>query len=46
MHLENDSLQIMIGSETDNIIKEFFQSLLTRYQIELETLVKGSDLIV
>ena len=27
----------MIGNKTDNIIKEFFQLLLTIYQISLET---------
>ena len=34
---------IMIGNNTDEIIKEFFHSLLLRYQIGLEESLKGGD---
>ena len=33
----------MIGNNTDEIIKEFFHSLLLRYQIGLEESLKGGD---
>ena len=33
----------MMGSETDKIIKELFESLLQRYQEGLEESVKGSE---
>ena len=32
MHTKSDNIDIMIGSETDEIIKELFESLLQRYQ--------------
>ena len=35
----------MIGNNTDEIIKEFFHSLLLRYQICLEESLKGGDFI-
>ena len=35
----------MISNETDKIIIELFQSLLTRYQIGLETSMKGRDFV-
>ena len=34
--------EIMIGNNTNEIINELFSSLLTRYQISLETSMKGS----
>ena len=42
MHSRSDNIEIMIGDKTDEIIKEIFQSLLTRYQTSLETSMKGS----
>ena len=36
MHTKSDNIEIMMGSETDEIIEEIFQSLLQRYQEGLE----------
>ena len=35
----------MIGKETDDAIKELFQSFLSRYQIDLEKSMKGNDFV-
>ena len=32
MHTKSNNIEIMVGSETDEIIKELFKSLLQRYQ--------------
>ena len=45
MHAKSDNIEIMIGSETDEIIKELFKSLLQRYQEGLEESMKGSEFI-
>ena len=37
MNLKSDDIEIMVGNKIDDIIKELFQSLLSRYQIGLET---------
>ena len=39
--LKNDNIEIMINDETDEVIKELFDSLKNRYQNNLESL-KGS----
>ena len=31
MHTKSDNIEIMMGSETDEIIEELFKSLLKRY---------------
>ena len=31
IHAKSDNIEIMMGSETDEIIKELFKSLLQRY---------------
>ena len=36
---------IIIAKETDKVIKELFESLLSRYQIGLEESVKGSKFV-
>ena len=36
----------MINGETDKVIEELFQSLLSGYQIGLETSSRGSNFIV
>ena len=46
MLTKSDNIEIMMGSETDEIIKELFKSLLERYQEGLEELMKGSEFIV
>ena len=45
MHSKSDNFEIMIYGKTDEVIKELFESLLNRYQIGLETSMKGSDFI-
>ena len=36
MYTNSDNMEIMIGNETDEIIKELYESLLERYQEGLE----------
>ena len=36
MHTRRDNLEIMVSSETGEVIKELFESLLQRYQKRLE----------
>ena len=45
MHTQSDNIQIMMGSETDEIIEELFKSLLQRYQEGLEESMRGSEFI-
>ena len=45
MHSKSDNIEIMINYKADEVIEELFQSLLSRYQIGLETSMKGSDLV-
>ena len=42
---KRDNIEIMMGSETNNIIKELFQSFLKRYQENLEEKMKGSEFV-
>ena len=35
-HAKSDNIEVMIGNKTDEIIKECFNSLLQRYQQQLE----------
>ena len=44
-HTESHNVKIMMGSETDKIIEELFESLLQNYQKDLEESMKGSDFI-
>ena len=43
MHAKSNNIEIMIGSETDEAIKELFESFLKRYQKGLEESMKGSE---
>ena len=45
MHSTSDNIEIMIGSETDEIIVEFFESFLQKYQKGSEQPMKGSEFI-
>ena len=45
MHAKTDHIEIMMGSETDEIIEELFKSLPQRYQEGLEESMKGSQFI-
>ena len=43
MHTRSVNEEFMNGSDTDEIIKELFKSLLQRYQVNLQEKMKGSD---
>ena len=43
MHTRSDNKEFMNGSDTDEIIKEIFKSLLQRYQENLQEKMRGSD---
>ena len=45
MHAKTDNIYIMMGSETDEIIKEHFQSLLQRYQKGLKEKMRRNEFI-
>ena len=45
MHSKSDNIEIMINDKEDEVIEEFIQSLLNRYQMELTTWMRGSDFI-
>ena len=42
MHAKSDNVEIMIGSETDEIFEGLFQSFLQKYQEGLEESTRGS----
>ena len=43
MHTKSDNEEIMVGSDTNDGIKELFKSFLQRYQEGLQEKMKGSD---
>ena len=43
MHTKSDNKEIMIGSNTNEVIKELFKSFLLRYQEGLQEKMRGSD---
>ena len=45
MHSKSDNLEVMAYDNPDKIIEELFNSLLSRYQIGLETQMRGNDVI-
>ena len=45
IHTKSDNIEIMMGSETDEIIEELFKSLLQRFQKGLEESMKKSDFV-
>ena len=45
MNTTSDNIEIMIGNETDEIIKNVFESLLQKYQEELEKSMKESEFV-
>ena len=45
MNTISDNIEIMMGSETDEIIAELFESLLQRYQDGLEESMEGSHFV-
>ena len=44
-YFKSNSNIILIGHDTDKIIQELFYSLLQKYQIRLEPLMKGNNFI-
>ena len=45
MYTQSDNIGVMNGFETNDIIKEIFNSFLKRYQEGLETKMKGSNFV-
>ena len=45
MYIPSDNIEIMMSSETDEIIEELFKSLLQRYQEGLGASMKGSEFV-
>ena len=45
MHSKNAIIEFMVYDNAEEVIKEHFESLLKRYQIGLETPMRGSDFI-
>ena len=43
MHTKSDNLEIMIGSDTNEVIEDLFKPLLRRYQENLEEKLRGSE---
>ena len=43
MHTKSDNTEIMIGSDTNEVIEELFKSFLQRYQEGLQEKMKGSE---
>ena len=43
MHTRSDNIEIMIGNDNDDIIKELFKSFLQKYEDNLQNKMKGSD---
>ena len=45
MHTKSNNVEIMIDSETDEIIEELFESFLQKYQEGLEESMRGSEFV-
>ena len=45
MSTKTDNIEIMMSNETDEIIEELFESLLQRFQEELEESMTGTEFI-
>ena len=43
MHSKSDNIEIMINDKGDETIEKHFDPFLHRYQVELETSMRGSD---
>ena len=42
---KHSNIEIMVNYKADKVIEELFQSLLSRYQIGLETSIKVSEFV-
>ena len=45
MHTKGNNVEIMLGSETDEIIEELSESFLQKYQEGLEESMRGSECV-
>ena len=45
MHTKSNNVEIMIGSETNEIIEGLFESFLQKYQGGLEESMRGSEFV-
>ena len=45
MHTKSNNAEIMVGSETDEITKDLFESFLQKYQEGLEESMRGSEFV-
>ena len=45
MHSKSHNIEIMINDKPDEVIKTLFKSFLNRYQVRLETSIRGTDFI-
>ena len=45
MHTRSNNVEIMVGSETNVIIIDLFESFLQKYQEGLEELMRGSEFV-
>ena len=45
MHTKNHNIEIMMGNETDEIIKKLFESLLQNYEKDLEKSMHKSQFV-
>ena len=46
IHTQSDNTEMMIGSETDEITEELFNSLLQRYQNGLDELIREVNFFI
>ena len=46
MHTKSTNIEVMIGSDTNEVIIELFRSLLQRYQEDLEEQMNGSEFVL
>ena len=45
MHKKSNNIEIMIGSDTNEVTEELFKSLLQKYQANLEEKMSGSEFV-
>ena len=43
MHSKSDNIEFMLYDDANEVVNELFESLLSRYQIGLETAMRGSN---
>ena len=46
MHSKRDNMKIMINDKADEVIAELFEPIRTRYQNNLEKLMKSNEFII